>query len=65
MKPKISRVYAPPKQKEVDWTGKLMPGWSLTDWRARLEQMAEACEGMHPDRARELREWASKLGEQS
>lgn len=37
-------------------------GWTLPSWRDRLRQMARGCEGLVPDRADWLRQWADGLG---
>lgn len=36
-------------------------GWTPTDWRNRLLQLAERCEGTNPDRAAELRQAAELM----
>ena len=45
--------------------GEVPEGWSRGCWADRLRYLAEACEGMHPERARELREWARKVNHES
>ncbi len=42
-------------------TGIVNRGWTPGGWAARLRQLAERCEGMHPDRAAELRAWAGAV----
>ena len=37
-------------------------GWTVPHWRDRLRQMARRCEGLVPDRADWLRQWADDLG---
>ena len=34
-------------------------GWTASGWTARLRTLAAACEGLHPGRARELRQEAA------
>jgi hypothetical protein len=36
-------------------------GWQPRGWAARLRQLADRCEAMHPDRAAELRQWADNV----
>lgn len=37
------------------------PGWRPQDWAARLRQLAERCEAIHPERAADLRAWAEAV----
>jgi hypothetical protein len=37
-------------------------GWQPRAWAARLRQLADRCEALHPDRAAELRLWADNVG---
>lgn len=46
---------------EAIQAGHLNPGWTPENWAARLEQMAELCEPLHPTLAGQLRDWASAV----
>ncbi len=36
-------------------------GWTPTAWRNRLQQLAERCEGVNPERASDLRQAAELM----
>ena len=45
------------KVKEIPF-GTVPDGWNREHWAEHLEYMAARCEAMHPEKAREYREWA-------
>lgn len=51
-KPAVMAALADTKRFEVP------DGWTAESWRDRLRHLADRCEPIVPDRARELREWA-------
>lgn len=59
-------MYAKPANRANDVKAKIAaahvnPGWRPWDWAARLRQLAERCEKLHPQRAAELRAWAEAI----
>lgn len=41
--------------------GYLMPGWRRAAWAARLRQLANRCQSLHPELTAAYRQWATKL----
>lgn len=41
--------------------GYVNPGWRPQDWAARLRQLAQRCEELHPQHAADLRAWAAAV----
>ena len=47
-------------QQRID-EGYVNPGWRPSQWAARLLQLADRCERLHPDLAADFRRWAANV----
>ena len=51
----------PDQLRRLAETREVLPGWTLENWLARLEQLRRLCVEVNPDQSRFLADWIAEL----